>query len=111
MARVNSEKTFDAEAIRDTSLHTGATINNYDFQLKTIIFENHLDQSVSIQIQASAHSDFSNPLNIGSPQVVASNTDAYQTLDAFFPYMRATAQCTSSPTSGDLTVHLIQYGV
>lgn len=111
MAKVNSEKTFDALEIRDTSNHNGSTITNYDFQLKTIIVENHLNQTVTLQCQASAHSDFSNAFNVGSSFDVATNTDTYQTCDAYFPYMRLTAVCGSAPSSGDLTVHFIQYGV
>ena len=109
MAKVNFEKTFDAEAIRDTSAHNGAVINNYDFQLKTIIIENHLNQIVTLQCEGSAHADFSNKFNIGSSFNVAANADTYQTCDSYFPYMRLVAQCGSAPTTGDLTVFLIQY--
>jgi len=110
MAKVNSEKTFDAEAIRDTSLATGTIIKNYDFQLKTIIIHNHLDQTVTLQCQASADGS-TNWFNVGSSFDVTTNTDTYQTCESYFPYMRMTAQCSSSPSSGDLTVWFIQYGV
>ena len=110
MAKVNSEPTFNAEAIRDTSAHNGAVINNFDFQLKTIIIENGLNQAVTLQCQASAHSDFSNSFNVGSPFDVSSSTNTYQTCDAYFPYMRLVATCSTAPTSGSLTVHFIQYG-
>ena len=53
MPHVNTEKTFDALEIRDTSSHNGDVINNYDFQLKTIIIHNHLNQQVTLQCQAS----------------------------------------------------------
>jgi len=111
MARVNSERTFDALAIRDTSAHNGAVINNYDFQLKTIIIENSLDQTVTLQCQASAHADFSNAFNVGSSFNVNAATNTYQTCESFFPYMRLVATCASAPSSGALTVHFIQYGV
>ena len=111
MAKVNQEMTFDALAIRDTSNHNGIIINNYDFQLKTIIIENGLNQAVTLQCQASAHSDFSANFNVGSSFQVSANTNTYQTCDAFFPFMRLSAICGSSPTTGALTIHFIQYGV
>lgn len=108
MGKVNSEKTFDAEAIRDTSSHTGSVINNYDFQLKTIIIHNHLDQQVTLQCQASINGT-SDWFNVGSSFNVSASTDTYQTCDSYFPYMRLTAQCGSSPTTGDVTVFFVQY--
>ena len=110
MAKVNSEKTFDALEIRDTSAHNGTQINNYDFQLKTIVVENGLNQEVSFQCQASVHDDFSNTFNVGTAWPVSASTNTYQTCDSYFPYMRLVATCASSPSSGDLTVHFIQYG-
>lgn len=110
MARVNSEKTFDATEIRNTSANNGTVVAQYDFQLKTIIVENHLNQTVTLQCQGSAHSDFSSAFNIGSSFDVTANTDTYQTCDSYFPYMRLVATCSTAPTTGDLTVYLIQYG-
>lgn len=110
MAKVNSEPTFNALEIRDTNAHNGATINNYDFQLKTIVVENGLNQAVSFQCQASAHSDFSNSFNVGSAWEVTATTNTYQTCSSYFPYMRLVATCASAPSSGSLTVHFIQYG-
>lgn len=110
MAKVNQEKTFDALEIRDTNAHNGVVINNFDFQLKTIIIENELDQQVTLQCQGSVHADFSNSFNIGSSFNVSASTTTYQTCDAYFPYMRLVATCSSAPSSGDLTIYLIQYG-
>ena len=106
---VNIAKTLDAEAIRDTSAHTGDTVYNGDFQVKTLIVENGLNQTVSLQCQASANSDFSNYFNVGSPFDVTATTNSYQTCDSYFPYWRVVATCGSSPTTGDLTVFI--YGV
>lgn len=108
MAKVNQEKTFDASEIRDTSSHNGSVINNFDFQLKTIIIHNHLNQQVTLQCQASADG-VNNWFNVGSSFNVSASTDTYQTCDAYFPYMRLTAICGTSPTTGDLTVYFIQY--
>ena len=110
MAKINTELTFNALEIRDTSAHNGTVINNYDFQLKTIVIENSLDQTVTLQCQASAHSDFSNSFNVGSSFDVTASTVTYQTCSSYFPYMRLSATCASSPSSGSLTVHFIQYG-
>lgn len=110
MAKVNSEKTFDALAIRDTSNHTGSIINNFDFQLKTIIIHNHLNQTVTLQCQASIDGT-NNWFNVGSSFDISASTDTYQTCDAYFPYMRMIVSCSSSPSSGDLTVYFVQYGV
>ncbi len=108
MAKVNSEKTFNALEIRDTSSHNGDVINNYDFQLKTIIIHNHLDQQVTLQCQASIDGT-NNWFNVGSSFNVSASTDTYQTCDSYFPFMRLSAQCGSSPSSGDLTVYFVQY--
>ena len=110
MGKVNQDKAFDAEAIRDTSNHNGTVLDLFDFQVKTIIVENGLNQQVTLQCQGSAHSDFSNSFNIGASFNVAADTDTYQTCDSFFPYMRLTAICSTAPTTGSLTVNFIEYG-
>lgn len=110
MAHINIEKTFDALEIRDTNEHTGATINNFDFRVKTIVIENGLDRDAAFQCQASVHSDFSKIINIGSEWDVSATTNIYQTCETFFPYNRIIASCDTAPTSGDLTVHFIEHG-
>jgi len=111
MGQVNTEDTFNALEIRDTSIHDGAVINLYDFQLKTIIIENSLDQPVTFQCQGSAHDDFSNSFDINSTWDIPASTNAYQTCDSYFPYMRLVATCDTAPTSGTITVIFVQYGV
>ena len=106
---VNISKTIDALAIRDTSAHDGDTVYNGDFQVKTIIVENSLNQQVSLQCQASANEDFSNYFNVGSAFDVTATTNSYQTCDSYFPYWRGVATCASAPTTGALTVFI--YGV
>ena len=110
MALFSQEKAFDAEAIRDTSLHNGILIFLGEFRLKTIIIENGLNQTVTLQCKGSAHADFSNSFNIGSSFDVSANTDTYQTCDSYFPYMRLTAICSVAPSSGNLSVHFMEYG-
>lgn len=101
-------KSFDAEAIRDTSSHDGTITEPRDYHVKTIIIENGLNQDVTLTCKASANSDFSNSFTIASFDVTAS-TNSYQTCDSLFPYFRLSAQCDTAPTSGTLTVFV--YGV
>lgn len=108
MANKNVDKVFDAEAIRDTNLKTSTTADSQAFILKTIIIENKLDQDVTLQLCASANADFSNSFNVGSSFVVSANTNSYQTTESYFPYMKVTAQCSTAPTTGDLTVFLFK---
>lgn len=101
---LNVGNTFTAEEIRDTSAHTGATVHNVDFAMKTIIVENSLNQTVTFQCQGSAHEDFSNYFLIGSTWDVPASTNIYATCDSYIPYWRAIATCSVAPTSGSLTV-------
>lgn len=104
---VLSEKTFDEIAIRDTSDHTGGTVFNGDYTIKTIIIENGLNQTVTFQCQASMHSDFSNMFLVGGEWEVTASTNTYQSCDTYFPYWRLVASCDTSPTTGDMTVHVL----
>jgi len=104
---VLSEKTFDDLEIRDTNGHNGATVFNGSFVVKTIIIENELNQAVTFQCQASMHDDFSNSFDVGSEWSVTASTNSYQTCDSYFPYWRLVATCSSSPSSGDVTVYVL----
>ena len=104
---INQEKTFDAEAIRDTSSHNGTTVYNGDFIIKTLIIENELNQIVTMQCQGSAHSDFSNSFNIGGEWDVAASTNSPQTCDSYYPYWRLIATCDTAPTTGTVTAYVM----
>jgi len=104
---INTEKTFDALEIRNTSDQTGKTIYNGEYTIKTIIIENGLNQAVTYQCQGSMHSDFSNMFLIGSTWDVAANTNTYQSCDTYFPYWRVIATCATAPTTGNMTVHVL----
>jgi len=104
---VNSQNTFTDEAIRDTSSHNGEVVFNGDFIIKTLIIENGLNQEVTLQCQASAHSDFSNHFNVGSIFDISANTNTYETCDSYFPYWRLVATCSTAPTSGGLTIIIL----
>ena len=109
MSVSNSDKVFDALAIRDTSNHNGTTVALVEYRLKTIIIENGLNQTVTFQCQGSANDDFSNNFNIGASFDVTATTNTFQTCDSYFPYMRLTAICGTAPTTGALTVYFIEY--
>ena len=104
---VNTQDIFTDEAIRDTSNHNGAIVFNGDFVVKTLIIENGLNQTVTLQCQASAHDDFSHAFNVGSSFDVSASTDDYQTCDSYFPYWRITAICGTAPTTGVLTITIL----
>jgi hypothetical protein len=104
---INYSKTFDALAIRDTSAHNGTVIFNGEQIIKTLVVENELNQTVSMQCQGSVHADFSNVFDIGGSWDVSANTNFPQTCDSYYPYWRAVATCVSSPTTGTLTCHIL----
>ena len=104
---INTNTTFEDEEIRDTSEHTGSTVANGDFQMKTIIIENGLNQTVTCQCEGSMHSDFATSFEIGSSFDVTASTNQPQTCSYYYPYFRVKAQCGTAPTTGDLTIHVI----
>ena len=95
---------FDEEAIRDTSEHTSALLDNRGFQLKTIIIENGLNQPVTLECWASRHEDFSHSFLVGASFDITSSTDDYQTCESYFPFMKIKATCSTAPTTGNLSV-------
>jgi hypothetical protein len=104
---VNTDKTFDGVAIRDTSEHEGIIIYNGNFIIKTIVVENGMNEAVSLQCQGSIHADFSNSFNIGGEWDVPASTNLPQTCDAYYPYRRIVATCATAPTTGTITAHVI----
>jgi len=106
---INKSNPIDALAIRDTSAHNGDVVFNGDFVIKTLIIENSLNQTVTLQCQGSANGDFSNSFNVGSSFDVAASTNTYMTCDTYLPYWRMVATCSVAPASGTLSV--IIFGV
>ena len=106
---INNSKAFDALAIRDTSPHTSDIIYNGEFVVKTLIVENSLNQTVSIQCYGSNNPDFTNSFMVGEAWDVTAGTNVYQTCDSYIPYYRAVATCSVAPASGTMT--LIVLGV
>jgi hypothetical protein len=100
---------FTNEAIRDTSNHNSVSANNYGYRVKTIIIDNQLNQTVSMQCQASR--DGTNWFNLGNPFTVSENTLTYESCDAYFPYMRGVASCSVAPISGNLNAWMDKMGV
>jgi hypothetical protein len=104
---INTDKTFDAVAIRDTSDHEGDIIFNGDFVIKTIVVENEMNETVTCQCQGSVHDDFSNSFDVGGEWDVLASTNLPQTCDAYYPYWRIVATCAIAPTTGTITAHVI----
>jgi hypothetical protein len=102
MPKFIEDTMFDGQSIRDTSAHTSPTISSSELPVKTLIYNNTLDQTVTLQLQASR--DQVNFFNVGSSFDVASNVWGYQTCDTFFPYGRIIAQCGTAPTTGTVSV-------
>lgn len=100
------DQVFNALAIRDTSDHYSSVSANIGFTPKTILIENDLNQSVTLQCEGSRYSDFSRFVEIGNGFVVTATTDDYQTATDYFPFIRIKATCSTAPTSGDLTVYI-----
>lgn len=92
---------FEEESIRDTNAHTSTSIPSNELPIKTLIINNGLNQTVSLQMQASR--DDTNWFNVGSAFDVAATTWTYQTCDTFFPYGRIVATCGTAPTTGALS--------
>lgn len=106
---VNIQKSIDALAIRDTSAKNGDVVFNGAFVIKTLIIENGLNQTVTLQCQGSANADFSNSFNIGTSFDVSASTNTYMTCETYIPYWRIVATCSVAPASGTFTV--ITFGV
>jgi len=104
MPQYDQDKTFNALAIRDTALKTSTPSEHKQFSPKTIAVCNKLDQLVTFQLQGSFEETFTEVFNIGATFDVAANTNGWQNASVYFPYLRLTAQCTTAPTTGTLTV-------
>jgi len=93
---------FEDEAIRDTSVHNSVGVNSNEMPVKTLIVNNALNQTVTLQMQASR--DNTNWFNVGTTFDVLTNAWFWQSCDTFFPYGRMVAQCSVAPASGTLSV-------
>lgn len=105
MAYYDEDKVFDALAIRDTVNHDSNESVSGEYNAKTIIVENGLNQIVTIQLQGARNSTW---LNIGAPFAVTAATNIYQTVSDFFPKYRLQAICAISPASGSLSCWIMK---
>ena len=110
MPQYDTDKTFNALAIRDTALKTSTSSDHKQFTPKTIAVCNKLNQQVTFQLQGSFDNSFAEVFNIGATFNVAANTNGWQNASVYFPYLRLTAQCSTAPTTGTLTVFVIGVG-
>lgn len=105
MAYYDEDKAFNALAIRSTAVQNSAESMAGEFEAKTIIIENGLNQSVTIQLQGSRNAVW---YNIGSTFDVAAATNQYQTLSDYFPKYRLQATCSVAPTTGTLNAWILK---
>lgn len=108
MAQYDTEKVFDAEAIRDTTAHTSSISDHRVFAPKTIAICNKLNQTVTFQLQGSFDAAFSEVFDIGATFDVTASTNDWQNADVYFPYLRLEVSCSVAPTTGDLTVYFLK---
>lgn len=99
---------FTNEAIRDTAAHNSVTVENHGFRVKTIIIDNTLNQSVSLQLQGSR--DGTAWFNVGLAFDIPASTLTYQSSDEYFPHVRFVATCAVAPASGNLNAWIEQMG-
>lgn len=105
MANYDEDKVFDALAIRNTTTQDSSSSMSGEFNAKTIIVENGLNQEVSIQLQGSRNGTW---FSIGSPFAVSASTNLYQTVSDYFPKYRLQATCAVAPASGTLTAYILK---
>ena len=106
MSVQDKDSVFTALQIRNTSVQTSVVSVSGEFLAKTIIVDNGLNQTVTLQLQGS--DDQTLWLNIGATFDVTATSSDYQTVSDFFPYYRITAVCSTAPTTGDLDVRVIK---
>jgi len=106
MSIASEDKIIDALAIRDTSNHNSSASEERGFIPKTVVVWNHLNQTLTCQVQGDIEDGFSNPIDVGDPFDITANTDDYETLTDYFPFMRVVTSCAIAPTSGDLTIYI-----
>ena len=103
---MDQDKVFVAEAIRDTSNHTSAASHTGEFTAETILVENGLNQTVTLQLQGCIPGE--SWFNVGSTFQVTATTDDYETVTDYFPCYQIIASCASSPTTGTLDVWVVK---
>jgi len=105
MPSPDEDKVFDGEAIRDTANHNSGVAISGVFTAKTIFIENSLDQTVTMQLQGARDGTW---LDVGNTFDTSASTNAYQTVNDYFPKYRLQASCASAPSSGTLDVWIIK---
>ena len=108
MAHKDEDQVFTAEAIRDQVSHNSGIVDTGEFQAKTILVYNGLDQQVTLRLQGSR--DATTWLNMNNSFDVAATTNSYETVTDYFPFYRLTAVCGISATSGALDAWILKSG-
>lgn len=95
---------FTNEEIRDILSHTSSQEQTNTFSIRTIIVNNELDTSVTLQFQASR--DLEHWFNVDPTWNISTKSLDYKAINYYFPYIRCVANCSEVPTSGSLSVWL-----
>ena len=99
------DKIFDALAIRDTANYFSTITDNIQYNIKTILIQNGLNQILTCQLQGAREDTFTDVYNVGNSFTVNANTNDYQPMTNYFPYLRLKVSSTT-PTTGTLTAYL-----
>jgi hypothetical protein len=106
---VEEKLLFNNEAIRDTDSHDSAITDIRWGHTKTMIFENSLNQEVTVSIYGSRSADMSNSfLRASFP--LSSATNMVQDCGCYFPYLQIKTSCVVAPTSGTVTIAIYTLG-
>jgi len=78
----------------------------------TVFVDNGLNQAVTVQIKGNRVKDLAKSVNVGSSFAVPAGSADARTLTpdtcGWLPYLTASLQCSTAPTSGSVTVYLIR---
>jgi len=100
-------KVFDGLQLRDVNPHNSSVFETYArSQPKLVIFKNTHDQALSLQLQGSIDTGFTNPVKIGPAVTAPAGMTApdYQWLREPWWILRIVATAAVAPSSGQLDV-------
>jgi len=106
MDNPREDQVFIALEIRDQVDHESAPATTGEFTAETIIINNGLDQTVTIQLQGSR--DKTTWIDVGPVFNVPAATNDYDTVTDYFPFYQIVASCGADPSSGALDAWILK---
>jgi len=98
--------------IRDTDVHESPAFYWEGKGAVTLFFNNTLDQAVSITVKGNIDKTPLNAVQIGDVITVGAGTTKSLTLTpettGYLPYILVVVQCSTAPTSGNLSVTAVE---